>query len=112
MPTSSGPSLKQLILATVLALSACGLPDAVDGNGADHTASTSPTTSLTDDAPANAGPLGAILVNGGASFRVWAPNADAVTVQGDFGSQQLTAVGDGTFRGFVSGAQSGQQYSY
>ena len=58
------------------------------------------------------GPMGGTLVPGGAEFRVWAPNATAATAIGDFGSQALTALGDGTYVGFVAGATAGQQYHF
>ena len=57
-------------------------------------------------------PLGALAVNGGWSFRVWAPNASQVTVEGDFGSQPLAPVGGGIFAGVVAGAMAGQHYGY
>jgi 1,4-alpha-glucan branching enzyme len=60
----------------------------------------------------DAGPMGATLVPGGAEFRVWAPNATAATVVGDFGSQAMAAVGDATFVAFVAGAAAGQAYHY
>jgi len=58
------------------------------------------------------GALGGFLVDGGAWFRVWAPDAQAVSVSGDFGSAPLAAQGDGTFSGGVAGAHSMQQYQY
>ena len=64
-------------------------------------------------APADAAPpLGALPVDGGWSFRVWAPNASQVTVEGDFGSQALAPVDGGIFAGVVAGAVSGQHYGY
>jgi 1,4-alpha-glucan branching enzyme len=57
-------------------------------------------------------PLGPSPVDGGWAFRVWAPHASQVTVEGDFGSQLLAPVGDGTFAGVVAGATAGQQYEY
>ncbi len=58
------------------------------------------------------GPMGGTLIPGGAEFRVWAPNASSATVVGDFGSQALNALGDGTWVGFVAGATAGQAYHY
>jgi hypothetical protein len=43
-------------------------------------------------APSDKPGMGAVLMDGGCLFRVWAPNADAVTVGGDFfhaGKQEL-----------------------
>jgi 1,4-alpha-glucan branching enzyme len=57
-------------------------------------------------------PLGPSPVDGGWAFRVWAPNASSVTVEGDFGSHPLAPLGDGTFAGSVAGASAGQQYDY
>ena len=58
------------------------------------------------------GPLGATLFDGGAHFRVWAPNAQQVSVTGDFGTQALSPLGDGTFVGSVAGAMPLQHYAF
>lgn len=61
--------------------------------------------------------MGAIPVEGGTAFRVWAPHADAVTVFGDFNewrndADALENEGNGFWYGFVEGAVAGQEYKY
>ncbi|HJE52453.1 MAG TPA: alpha amylase C-terminal domain-containing protein [Tessaracoccus flavescens] len=61
--------------------------------------------------------MGAIPVDGGTAFRVWAPNADAVAVFGDFNdwhndANPLEDEGNGYWYGFVEGAGAGQEYKY
>ena len=61
-----------------------------------------------------------VTVNGlaGVQFAVWAPNAERVSVMGDFNqwdrtSHPLRVLGDcGVWAGFVPGAQSGLCYKY
>jgi 1,4-alpha-glucan branching enzyme len=63
-------------------------------------------------------PLGANLVAGGATFRVWAPAASAVHVCGDFNgwthddSTLLARSGDGYWGGFVPGVSDGARYKF
>jgi 1,4-alpha-glucan branching enzyme len=63
-------------------------------------------------------PMGANLLADGATFRVWAPNATAVYIQGDFNSQLqddttlLNEIGNGHWAGFVAGAKGGQRYMF
>jgi 1,4-alpha-glucan branching enzyme len=66
-------------------------------------------------------PMGATLVNGGATFRAWAPRASAVYVNGIFGGQSRTGQTDdllmakdanGYWTGFVPGAQDGDLYHF
>ena len=62
--------------------------------------------------------LGAHVVEGGVHFAVWAPNAESVTVIGDFNywnktQNWLSPVGhSGIWAGFVPGAHHGQTYKY
>jgi 1,4-alpha-glucan branching enzyme len=62
--------------------------------------------------------LGAHLVEGGARFAVWAPNAHAVSVIGDFndwtdGIDVLQPVGEtGIWEGTVDGVEAGDRYKY
>jgi 1,4-alpha-glucan branching enzyme len=60
-------------------------------------------------------PLGATVHDGGASFGVWAPNADAVWIEGDFNSwtyasTPLAQNDGGRWSADVSGAVAGQEY--
>jgi 1,4-alpha-glucan branching enzyme len=63
-------------------------------------------------------PMGANLVAGGATFRVWAPNARAVHVTGGFNgnthdeSNLLNQVGGGHWAGFVPGVQDRDRYMF
>ena len=63
-------------------------------------------------------PMGANLLNGGATFRVWGPNAKAVYVTGDFNSGQpedstlLNAIGNGHWAGFVPKVSDRQHYMF
>jgi 1,4-alpha-glucan branching enzyme len=65
--------------------------------------------------------MGATLVNGGATFRAWAPRATAVYVNGIFGGVPKTGQTDdllmskdanGYWTGFVAGAQDGDLYHF
>jgi 1,4-alpha-glucan branching enzyme len=61
--------------------------------------------------------MGSIPYPGGVSFRVWAPNASAVSVEGDFNNwsqtaNPLVAEGNGDWSTDVAGAVVGQTYSY
>ncbi|MGD0628718.1 MAG: alpha amylase C-terminal domain-containing protein [Terracidiphilus sp.] len=64
-------------------------------------------------------PMGGALVAGGATFRVWAPRATAVYLNGTFGGQRfntqtpdrlLVNNGTGYWTGFQAGAQEGDLY--
>jgi 1,4-alpha-glucan branching enzyme len=61
-------------------------------------------------------PLGGTVTPTGATFRVWAPHADAVTVSGDFDGWGATHVlaksADDIWTGDVDGAVAGQRYHY
>jgi 1,4-alpha-glucan branching enzyme len=63
-------------------------------------------------------PMGATLVPGGATFRVFAPNANAVYVSGDFNSWPpnsgvpLAQIGGGHWAAFVPNLQEGDQYRF
>ena len=63
-------------------------------------------------------PMGATLVNGGATFRTWAPNATAVSVRGDFNNftdrddATLVSDGNGHWRGFIPGVTDAQNYKF
>ncbi len=66
-------------------------------------------------------PMGATLVNGGATFRVWAPRALAVYLNGTFGDvpqleqtpdQLMVKDTNGYWTGFVAGAREGDPYTF
>jgi 1,4-alpha-glucan branching enzyme len=63
-------------------------------------------------------PMGATLVGGGATFRLWAPRAKAVYICGDFNnrtrddSSLLVKNPDDRWHGFVGGATEGQTYKF
>src|SRR4051812_35052063 len=86
-------------------------------------AAPAPDAGLPGDAPVDATAgcvataMGAVVGAGGASFRVWAPNAERVFVSGDFNGWSETEnelAGDvgGTFSGCVPGASAGQGYRF
>jgi 1,4-alpha-glucan branching enzyme len=61
--------------------------------------------------------MGSTPYDGGVTFRVWAPDADAVLVEGDFNSWSTTATplaaeGNGNWSNDVAGAVVGQTYRY
>jgi 1,4-alpha-glucan branching enzyme len=66
----------------------------------------------------SATPMGANLVDGGATFRVWAPRARQVYVCGEFNgwvrdaSSLLVKNGDGRWTGFVAHAREGERYKF
>jgi 1,4-alpha-glucan branching enzyme len=64
-------------------------------------------------------PMGANLVTGGCTFRVWAPRAEAVCVRGPFNgwaikddATQLVKDGRGIWAGFVPGVTEGMEYKF
>ncbi|MEO8493837.1 MAG: alpha amylase C-terminal domain-containing protein [Planctomycetota bacterium] len=63
-------------------------------------------------------PMGANLVDGGATFRVWAPNARAVHVIGEFNNRKrddcslLNPDGKGNWQGFIPGVRDRQRYLF
>jgi 1,4-alpha-glucan branching enzyme len=63
-------------------------------------------------------PMGANLIAGGATFRVWAPHAHSVHVIGDFNDRQrndaslLTRDAHGHWRGFIPGVRDRQRYRF
>src|ERR1700751_5049042 len=63
----------------------------------------------------NTAPMGANLTEWGATFRVWAPNANFVTVRGTFNGwsdQALTQYASGYWFAFVPGVKEGDQYKF
>ena len=62
--------------------------------------------------------MGANLIDGGATFRVWAPRARQVYILGDFNSgvrddsSLLARNNDGRWTGFVPGAKDGDKYKF
>ena len=62
--------------------------------------------------------MGANLVDGGATFRVWAPRAKQVYITGDFNnwtrddSSLLVKNSDGRWTGFIPGARDGHNYKF
>ncbi|MER9757425.1 alpha-amylase family glycosyl hydrolase [Mesorhizobium sp. M0166] len=60
-------------------------------------------------------PIGAHLVDGGATFRIWAPEARNVSVGGSFNQWNKLALNlqaDGYWWTFVQGAKEGDQYKF
>ncbi|MEX2495987.1 MAG: hypothetical protein WD448_07865, partial [Woeseia sp.] len=70
---------------------------------------------VSEKAPGRVSPEGVA----GAHFAVWAPNAERVSVMGDFNGWQnganplaASADGSGIWQGFVGGVESGARYKY
>jgi 1,4-alpha-glucan branching enzyme len=64
---------------------------------------------------ADTAPMGANPTEQGATFRVWAPAAKAVSVRGSFNSWSdyaLTKSGDGYWFAYVPGVKAGDQYKF
>jgi 1,4-alpha-glucan branching enzyme len=63
-------------------------------------------------------PMGATVIAGGATFRVWAPRASSVHILSDFNgwkpdpASQLTSIGGGHWACFVPGMKDGDQYIF
>jgi 1,4-alpha-glucan branching enzyme len=81
--------------------------------------STQPIIPITQQNISANTPMGGTLVPGGATFRVWAPRATAVYLNGTFGGQffngqtpdrLLVNDGNGYWAGFQAGAQEGDLY--
>lgn len=67
--------------------------------------------------PSPAAGMGAVLLDGGVAFRVWAPHADAVAVAGTFNGWSpdrdlLAAEGGGYWSADVTGAAVGDEYEF
>ena len=78
---------------------------------------TSSTAALGDNGASTRPGMGAVVYEGGTTFRVWAPNAASVSVRGDFNhwseaGTPLVSEGNGNFSADVAGAVAGQQYEY
>ncbi len=99
--------LRELVLgALALALAAC----ASDGSSF----RAGPVQAMGCAGGSRAG-MGSLLSGGGATFRVWAPLAQAVWVTGDFNGWGRTALcgeGNGNFSVDVASASNGQKYKY
>src|SRR5262245_31920366 len=102
-----GSRMKHSITVAALALLVAACHGGNHGNAGQPTGGQPGTPS--DSTPPSLGP---IAHAGGTSFRVWAPDAAAVDVVGDFGDRPLAATGDGTWWADVAGAHDGQHYRY
>ncbi len=80
-----------------------------------------PAPDLTQNHISTQTPMGANLIGGGATFRVWAPRAKDVYLvlgSGAFGpyakrdADRLTKLGEGHWAGFAPGVVDGQQYKF
>lgn len=59
--------------------------------------------------------MGANLTHGGATFRIWAPNATEVSVRGSFNDWAFYPLDmqlNGYWHAFVPGVREGDQYKY
>jgi 1,4-alpha-glucan branching enzyme len=117
--------MRLAVLLLLLLVGACGsgAPGERDGGSAsaDGGAASADGGAASADgggmAPSPTSDLGATLTPDGAWFSVWAPNADAVAVAGEFNSWSATASpltrGDGgIWSTFAGGASAGQQYHF
>jgi 1,4-alpha-glucan branching enzyme len=97
-------------VAVAVLVDACGGGDSVDPSGVGEAALGEA------DVRASGRPgMGAIVYDGGTTFRVWAPFAERVWVTGDFngwGWTPLASEHNGNFSADVRGAQKHQKYQY
>lgn len=82
-----------------------------------RTADAAPDTATDTVSPSARPGMGSLLYEGGATFRVWAPNATEVFAVGDFNdwsetSHPLAREDGGTWSRDVDGAKAGEQYKY
>ncbi|MFT3860017.1 alpha-amylase family glycosyl hydrolase [Micropruina sp.] len=82
---------------------------------AEHSSTTNPDVTASG-APVLDG-MGAIVHSDGVGFRVWAPNAQAVSVRGSFNAWSAQAdplawEGNGYWYGFAAGAKTGDEYQF
>src|SRR6478736_1370817 len=99
-----------------------GSTEAAEPAGTTKGAGTKTGTTLAAAAPQSAQEprldgMGVLLNEQGAGFRVWAPNASAVGVMGDFNdwsenADALGSEGNGFWYGFVAGVHSGNEYKF
>lgn len=101
----------------VMAGLACGCgeatPEAVVEDAAAADVVGVPIVDASTDAPVvPSTKLGAELEGSGVRFRVWAPNATAASVSGDFAVTKMSADADGVFDAFVADAHVGSRYQF
>jgi 1,4-alpha-glucan branching enzyme len=118
--------LARVVLPVALLAGACGtslgLPGSPDASGTLSDAAGHPSgdSDIPSDTPDAGVPLGATPLRSGGNgvhFRVWAPNATSVAVEGDWNSfsqtaDPMTKDPDGTWRLDIATATVGQSYAY
>jgi len=89
----------------------------LDAGATDAGADAGPAAGVSDAGEADAGPppaMGATVTAAGVTFRLWAPHATAVQLEGDFSSTPvpMTAEGSGLFATSVASAHAGTVYRF
>lgn len=93
-----------------------GLDAGAGGSGQVGQGGAAPDAGAASDAGDASAPsaLGATVTPAGVEFRVWAPDATAAQVAGDFPEQSVTMTAEpgGTFAALVTGAHAGSTYTF
>src|SRR5262249_39415494 len=109
----------RILAACVWLSAACGRPEAQVHAGYADDSGTDGGSGAGFDAGSDAGHaqlqgMGTTLTDAGVTFRLWAPNAQRVELEGDFSGSPvaLTGEGQGVWSTSISTAHDGTQYRY